>query len=272
MKPSVMTMPLGLRSHSKQGAAAMCSSFERPCSRYIPFLLTIALSIFPHAIFAQGGRGYLEVTGNYKSGDFGTPARTDLYYPSSVAGYIASRYDFSLAVPYTFINTQNAGYTGTEMGLGDVILRTGAILLRERRHGFSLDAALTAKLPTADENKGLGTGEADFGAFVTLNQRLKRFKLSFIAGAAKIGDPPLLNYNDLYLYGIGMSKALGRTDLCVSFEGRRAIVSGSSNPQEIHFGFFRVLSMRYTIKGAAFKGLNKGGPDFGISLGFARWF
>ena len=62
--------------------------------------------------------------------------------------------------------------------------------------------------------------------------------------------------NDIYLYGIGVSRVSGRTDIYTSFEGRSAIISDAENPKEINPGFFHLINEHYSIKGSAFFGLN----------------
>jgi hypothetical protein len=221
---------------------------------------------------AQEGRGYLELGGGYKTGDFGTPVRSNLYYFSPILGYISPRYEVSITVPYLFLSNSSGGSTSSESGIGDIILRGGRVLVPEGKSGFSLDGALAVKLPTADEAKGLGTGETDYGAFLSAHQRVDKFKLSLLTGYIKVGDPPLINFNDIYLYGIGISRIFGNTELLASFEGRRAIIPGAQNPQEINVGFFHVLNVDWAVKGGTFAGLNKGGPDFGLNFGVVRWF
>ncbi|HEY6012344.1 MAG TPA: hypothetical protein VIX18_12850 [Nitrospirota bacterium] len=228
--------------------------------------------VMPGVIPAEEGRGYLEVSGGYKTADFGTPTRSDLYYVTPTLGYVAPRYDMSVAVPYLFLTDKTSGSTASESGVGDVVLRGGRVFVPEGDGGFSLDGALALKLPTADKNKALGTGETDFGAFISMHQRFDNIKLSLLSGYIKIGDPPSVNYNDIYLYGVGIARIFGRTELYTSFEGRRAVVPGARNPQELNVGFFYVLNADYAFKGSAFKGLNDGGPDFGTNIGVVRWF
>lgn len=237
--------------------------------RAVRLLLAVFISlIMPQQVSAQDGRGYIEIDAGYKTGDFGTPTRADLLYLSTAFGYIAPAWDVSATAPYLVLSSGNA----SESGIGDIILRVGRVLVPEGESGLSLDGALAVKVPTADEMKGLGTGETDYGSFLGLHQRLGRFKVSFNGGYIKVGDPPRVNYNDIYLYAVGISRIFGNTDLYTSFEGRRAVVPGTKNPQEINVGFFHVLNADYAIKGTAFSGLNDGGPDFGISLGLVRWF
>jgi hypothetical protein len=131
---------------------------------------------------------------------------------------------------------------------------------------------MALKLPTADDSGGLGTGEADYGAFLSLRQRIETIKVSLMGGYIKIGDPPLLNYRDIRLYGVGVSRGWGATELFASFEGKTAVITGAKNSREVHIGLFHILSADYAVKASTFLGLNDGGPGFGLDLGFVRWF
>ncbi|MCK9419957.1 MAG: transporter [Nitrospirae bacterium] len=276
-------MKQGVNNSFIMGAAN--TSFQKmewnmsPGLRYFLYLavhvlLIVLLSAFavPSAASADTGRGYLDLGGGYKTGDFGTPTTSSLYYLSSTIGYVAPRYDVSVTVPYLSLTNKASGQSLSESGIGDVILRGGAVFIPEGSIGFSLNGTMALKLPTADDTKGLGTGETDYGAFLGMHQRIENFKLSLTGGYIKIGDPAAINYNDIYLYGVGISRIFGRTNIAASFEGRRAMVPGAENPQEVSVGFFHVLSVDYAIRGSAFKGLNNGGPDFGMDFGIVRWF
>jgi hypothetical protein len=238
----------------------------------LAFLACFLVGVAASAGHAEEGRGYLDLGGGYKTGDFGTTITSDLYYFSAVLGYVAPRYDVSITVPHLSLKNAAGGSSSTETGIGDVILRGGSVLVPEGPNGFSLNGTLAVKLPSADETRGLGTGEIDYGAFLGLHQRLEDYSLSLSGGYIKIGDPYVINYNDIPLYGIGISRLFGRTEGAVSLEGRGAMVSGAENPLEVNVGFFHVLSVDYAVRGNAFKGLNNGGPDHGIDLGIVRWF
>jgi len=248
----------------------------RRCIRYPAFhaLFFILLSAIaaPLAVSADTGRGYLDLGGGYKTGDFGTTTTSGLYYLSPTVGYVAPGYDVSITVPYLFLTNKTGSQSRTESGAGDIILRGGAVFIPEGPTGFSLNGTLALKLPTADETRGLGTGETDYGAFLGLHQWIGNVKLSLTGGYIKIGDPAAINYNDIYLYGVGISRVFGGTNIAASLDNRRAMVPGAQNPQEVSVGFFHVLNVDYAIRGSAFKGLNNGGPDFGADFGIVRWF
>lgn len=221
---------------------------------------------------AAGGRSYLDFSAGFMSGDFGTPTSSRLYALTPTLGYVALRHDFSVTAPYLSLTNKTSGVSSTERGLGDIIVRAGAVLFPENAGGFSVNGSVTAKLPTADENKGLGTGETDYAAFATISQRLQAFKLSVTAGYLKSGDPPGLDYHDSFSYGFGLSRRFARTTVYGSYDHRQAVISGFKDPQEVGAGFFHILSIDYALKGHLFVGLNNGGPAGGGSLGIVRWF
>jgi hypothetical protein len=161
------------------------------------------------------------MTGGYKTGDFGRPTRSELYYASPTLGYVAPRYDLSITAPYLYLANKTDGETLSESGIGDVILRGGRLFVPEGDGGFSLAGALAVKLPAADENKGLGTGETDYGAFLACTSALIK-QAVFAFGVHKVGDPPSVNYNDIYLYGVGIARIFGNTEVYAAHEGRRA--------------------------------------------------
>ncbi|MBI5194073.1 MAG: hypothetical protein HZA08_11630 [Nitrospirae bacterium] len=233
-------------------------------------LLMPLFALFPNLSLGGGGRTYLETGAGYKTGDFGTPVRTNLYYLAPVLGYVTPSYNFSLTVPYLFLSSGTD--TGIDTGAGDVIIRGGTTLIPELGSGASVDGTLAVKLPTADETKGLGTGKTDVGSFLTVTQELGAIKMTLGGGFIKLGDPPGQDYNDIYLYDIGIYTLVRKTGLYTSLEGRTASVQGAKNPLEVNIGFIHALNSFYMLKGDTFFGFNKGGPDFGTSIGVVRWF
>jgi hypothetical protein len=84
------------------------------------------------------GRGYLDMTGGYKTGSFGTPTTSDLFYLSPALGYVTPNYDMSITIPYLFLTNKTAGQSTTEDGIGDIFLHGGYVFLPETDNGYSL--------------------------------------------------------------------------------------------------------------------------------------
>ncbi len=228
-----------------------------------------ALFLLSHAgaASAAGGRAYAGLSGGYMTGDFGTPVRENLDYLSLTLGYASPQDDLSVAFPWLRLSNGT-----TESGPGDVVLRGQHVLLPEGSSGLSLDGTAAIKVPTADETKGLGTGETDYGAFLGLHRRFGTYKVSLLAGYIVTGDPPGRSYRNIGLYGIGLAKQFHATEASVSLEGRQAVIPGAKAPREIHAGIFHILNADVAIKASGFVGLNNGGPDLGFEAGVVRWF
>jgi hypothetical protein len=235
-------------------------------------LVLIGCALLPVTASALGGRSYLELSSGYMSGDFGTPTTSRLFTLTPTLGYVASRHDLSITVPYLALTNETGGASSTETGLGDIIGRAGAVLVPQNPSGLSVNGAVAVKFPTADESRGLGSGETDYGVYASVHQRLQAFKLSVMAGYLRTGDPPGLDYRDGFSFGIGVARSFSRTTLYGAFEQRQAVSSGFANPQEVSAGFFHLLNADYAVKGQVFFGLTHGGPDGGATLGVVRWF
>jgi hypothetical protein len=263
----------GLNEHHRGSAYRSCGKQAAQVKGLIHTLFILVLiGIMSVSAWAADGRGYLDVTGGYKTGSFGTPTKSNLFYFSPALGYVTPGYDVSITIPYLFQFNTTAGQTTTEDGIGDILLHAGLVFIPEKKDGYSLYGSASIKLPTADKDKGLGTGETDLGGFLSAGKRIGQNRFTFSAGYIIVGSPAGVSFNNVYVYDIGYARIFARTELSVWYEGRGAMVSGAKNPQEINIGFFHILNKDYSIKGSSFIGLNNGGPDFGLNLGLVRWF
>ena len=220
----------------------------------------------------SGGHVFFDIGAGYKTGDFGTSIRTDLVHLTPVLGYATPAYQCRVLVPLLVMVYTNDSARQVRNGLGDIILQCGGTILPERLWGLSVDGSLALKIPTADKSDGFGTGKLDVGGFLGLQQRIRMFKVRASGGYIKIGSPPEVHYNDIYLYSVGLTWTVLATDLAAGVQGRRSTVTGFPNPQEITAGVLRALTESLAIRGSGFFGLNKGGPAFGLDVGITKWF
>ncbi len=242
----------------------------RPRADHVALCLALLFALAAGLAGGEEGRAYFELNAGFRTGDFGTPTRSDLLYLAPTLGYAAPRYDYSVTVPYLTLNSRTASGSTTQSGIGDTVTRGG----RELAAGtdWSLYGSLAVKLPTGDEAKGFGTGEADVGAFATFGRDFDSVRLNLLGGFIKTGDPPGQTLPDLWTYGVGLATWAGATRLYGSIEGRTASVSGAPNPLEVYVGAMHPLGTRQWLTGTAFAGLNDGGPRYGASIGFVHWF
>lgn len=223
---------------------------------------------------------------NYESGDFGTGTRTSsVYIPLTLKRYWGD-WNAALTLPYLSQSSngqvRNVGgrpvktgkgpgstTTATHSTLGDVLVQGGCALMQENPQPFDLSLAGKIKLPTADKNKGLGTGKFDEGfGFEFAKRIIPNWALLADLYYTVIGDPPGTKLDNQLAVDLGFSHPL-RDDLTVTvlFGGSNALVSGDPAPRDLRGTLSYNLGERRAISGGVLLGLSKGSPDFGFSLG-----
>lgn len=252
----------------------------------------------------QGPKPSWQVGGSafFSSGKYGTDTRTDtLYVPLSLRRLFDDG-DLTLVIPYVTV-TSNCGVTVvsgepirtgglcprtpstpsgtfpsrvTASGLGDVLL-IGRYYLYTEREGGLLPSILVSgriKAPTADSDRGLGTGEWDEGAGLGLTKLLTD-KLVGLAdvGYTIIGKPEGVNLRNQWSYDVGLGYYFAPTLLgSVYYEEARALVSGLQNPRDIFAGLTWRLAQDFRLNAGVEKGLTSGAPEYGFSVGASLRF
>lgn len=221
----------------------------------------------------------------YSTGDYGgTDDIEELYVPFTLrAGF--DRVGLRLTVPYlrvtapdeTIITDPGAeplpgsGATVTEGGLGDMI---GALTLYDvyvsDDANFLIDVTGKIKFATADEAKGLGTGENDYTLQLDAFRFFDRLSLQGAAGYRLRGDPPGVELNDVFLASVGGAYLASDTALVgMYFDYRQSALSGTDDIQELSgFASFR-LGRAWRMEVYVFTGLTDSSTDFGGGILFS---
>ncbi len=249
----------------------------------------------------QGPRPSWRVGGNafFSSGKYGTDTRTDtLYVPVSLRRMFDNG-DLTLVIPYVTVTsdcevtvvsgepTRTGGLCPrtpsgsspsrvTASGLGDVLLIGRYFLYIEREGGVFPSILLSGrvKAPTADRDRGLGTGEWDEGAGLGLT-KLFTDKLVGLAdvGYTIIGKPSGTNLRNQWSYDVGLGYYIVPTVLAsVYYEEARSLVSGFQNPREIFAALTWKVKQDFRLNAGVEKGLSSGAPEYGFSVGAALQF
>ena len=236
----------------------------------MPWLLLIAGKMAPAA--DEVGNAYVAVSADYREGDFGTSVNNELYSLTPEFGYVSGSYDLSVSIPFRHLSVSDGGLSSSESGLGDAVLRGGKRLWRDKKAESSLNGALTIKLATGDENKGLGTGGTDIGVSVSTTRKHGAYAFTALAGYTEVGAPSGVSYDNVISYGLGVNRSFARTNVFASLQGQNSAIPGATAPLEFDAGFFHMLSLNYVVIAHAFIGLSDGSPDDGMGIGFVRWF
>lgn len=266
--------------------------------RYPAVVLGVVLLVVSAGpAIAEDPRWSLSTSVNFSRGDYGTGEDTDfLYVPFTLGVRPIDRLTLSLTVPYVRQTTQTVVLTGggvavrndkerklttdrpsvtrTEDGLGDILLKGQYVLLQEQPIVPEISPYLKIKFPTADEDRGLGTGEFDETIGVDLSKTFFQRWVAYLTLAYTfIGSPPGTDLDNSFSWSIGAAYLAAQPVTLFAFlEGATAISPGQENPLELRVGAEYKLTRAVKLTGSASVGLSDGSADFGFSAGLAFRF
>ena len=228
----------------------------------------------------------------FESGDYGTGSTIDTWrIPLLVAWTPLDRLTLSLEVPYIDQSSTSetvhfggstmprrrmtatgtfpsaSGSNSSESGLGDISLDATFTLIQADRQSPFLLALLYSKLPTADEDKGLGTGEFDWGAGLGIGNRLGNWStygeiLAIQPGTSEVYAPD--NYLEWLLSLSYRVKAGLRPG--ISLSGGTAAFDGADDPLEIKARLSGISGEKSSYSLYLARGLSDASPDWGIGV------
>jgi hypothetical protein len=232
---------------------------------------------------------------NYTVGDYGTGKDTTIVYaPFTLGVSPIDRLWLSVTVPFLYQTTQNVVLTGggvasrkeqkgrlakparatTEEGLGDVLVKVSYTILEERPLLPEIEPYVKIKFPTADKDKGLGTGEYDETLGVDLSKNLAGGLYGYLTVAYTfIGNPPGADLRDTFGWSLGAAYAVIRPLSVYAFlDGATSVAPGQDDPLEVRVGAELKITRVLKLTGSVTRGLSNGSPDWGVSAGLALRF
>lgn len=218
---------------------------------------------------------------NYSNGDYGQAEDTSILYVPLTTKMKFGHFTGKVTVPFISITGPGvvvgdgevtdgtAGASATEEGLGDIV--TGLMYTRSLRKGTSMDVGGDIKLPTADETRGLGTGSADFTAYVGLTQVYGDAFFNARVGRKFNGDTPTTSLHDIWKYSAGAGYKL-TPDLTMgaTYNYREAATEGGKNPDSASAYAAYKLTKEVSAQGYVGTGFDDASPDFttGVTLSY----
>jgi outer membrane putative beta-barrel porin/alpha-amylase len=247
-------------------------------------LTGLSLALFLSSPAGAETRSDLRFLISYFSGDFGTGIQTHIIYVPWILVVTHEKHEFRLTVPYlsvttsepvTFVGDQvigrGPGGSMTESGPGDVVLQDEYFFVEGGRARPWVSVLLRAKLPTADESRGLGTGEPDGGAGFGLIQPLGKW-WDLLAQTQYVvrGDPPGSDFRNTLWLSIGIQRRLsGSTSANLFYERRQSVLPGLPDLEDLSLGCDHSFARKLSLRAAAYLGLSETAEDYGISAGIS---
>jgi hypothetical protein len=244
----------------------------------------------PSLVIASPGRFSLNTQFSVFTGTFGAAnnKNTTLSYFTETAKYTKQNLgEISLSIPYVVRNgggvtadetvVSGSAISNSANGIGDIQLKGRYYLIKETDVIPNIDLTGRIKFPSASRDRGLGTGEFDYGVGPSLYKRFGRYIVLLDQEVVFRQRPHGSTLKSIrYDYDVGLGYAFTS-----KFSGY-FFVEGSSKTDifetasEAHLelvfsGVYRI-NQDYGINGYLLSGLTDGSPDFGASMGFTRYF
>lgn len=250
--------------------------------------LALALVFLSSTAFAAEPRFTLGVGAEYTTGDYGGSKSVDEVYVPVTATLELERVAMRLTVPYLSVRapelTVISGPDGqpivgegprtTESGLGDVLASITVFdVLRNPAGDVALDLTGKVKFGTADDEKGLGTGEQDYSLQADVYRFFEHSTLMGTVGYAKRGDPADYDLEDTMFASVGASFVVaGGTRLGAFYDFREASVPGSDDLQEVSAWAATGVGRNGRAQLYLLAGIGDSSPDWGGGVSFSTSF
>jgi len=230
--------------------------------------------------------GFSLTTGlDYSTGKYGGTETTEIYYVPVTGKYEADEYTLKLTVPYLEVTGPgnvliDLGPIGpasttstTQSGLGDIVVAGTYNMYEGRGNGTLVDVTAKIKFATADEAKGLGTGENDYALQADLYKTLGKNTVFGTLGYRVMGDPPGVTLNNVFYASLGAGRQYSQeTSAGVILDLREKASATGYAQQELTAYVSHKLGKTWKAQAYAVKGFSNGSPEWGAGAMFTAAF
>lgn len=237
---------------------------------------------------------------DYSTGDYGSDTTTEIWSVPLTARLDAGDWRFKASLPWLSVsgdpnvlpglgnvvnlNPRGRGRggvlgpppqdeetaRGTATGIGDLTLEASRRF--DTGGPLGIDLTAKAKIATADEDKGLGTGANDYGLAVDLYRAFGTTTVFGGAGYTLLGDSDFIDVDAVADANVGFSRSLGTGgNLGLLYNWREAASAGFDDRSEVT-GFYGVPAGAGRVQLYATHGLSDGSPDWGAGVSYSHGF
>ncbi len=205
-----------------------------------------------------------------QSGDINLPSLTPQFQAGSAGAAPASVSSNPVAAEPV---EQRVRRHGSTSGVGDTMVDVSYGLVEENDVMPEISLHGGVKLPTADEEKELGTGELDYLVGVGLGRTIDRWYLSGGLDYNILGDPD--DYElDNYVSGYASvaTEVTEALEVSMQLSAAQAASEFSDNSVDMGIGVDYSLDDLGAVTAGAQMGLTDGSPDYGVRIGYSISF
>jgi hypothetical protein len=243
---------------------------------------------------------------DYSRGNYGTGTTTEIWSVPFAATYRSHRWTFGLTVPYVSISGSGNVIPGTgpvdnsnplgrgldqllgvgagtgagartasasASGLGDVVASAGYDVFSSADRSFGLMLTGKVKFGTADVNKGLGTGQNDYGLSLDSYKVLGAWTPFGGVGWMNHRSSPYIRLNNGMNASAGVDYRIeSRDNVGVSWNYRQRIAVGGATQSEVTAYWNHRFGDRLRLQSHALGGMTNGSPDWGVGTAVSYSF
>jgi hypothetical protein len=261
--------------------------------RSLPNLSIFMLALLSPTCFAadlanantpSDGRFSMSIGAGYDTGDYGDTIDTDVWVLPIGLKYRTGLWSFGVSTSWLHVKSPNTvdadgnfigagGARTTEQGIGDVNLSVSYDLLDNINNVVGLDVKTRLKIPTADEDKFLGSGKTDFGLNLEAYKTISNWTPYLNVGYRWKGDPEGINYNNVWSTSLGADYKVNR-DLIVgaAYDWQQKVTQFSDNVKEASVYANYYLNDNNKLNLYLLAGSGDSSPSWGTGLTLVHFF
>ena len=257
--------------------------------------ILLATCLAAGAVHAQDGLS-LGIGADYSSGDYGTDTTTTIFSVPVTAKYTSGAWTWKASLPWmrvdgdpnvvpglgSLLNSNPNGRgrggllepdqaeSGKATGIGD--LRLSGTYSVDTGGPLGVDLTANAKIATADEDKGLGTGANDYGVAIDLYRDFDGTLLFGGMGYTLLGDSDYINVDSVINTNVGAAWKIGTATWGAMYDFRQAATEEADDRSEVTGFVAFPAGDASKMQLYAVKGLTDGSPDWGVGVSLTSAF
>lgn len=237
---------------------------------------------------ALDGRFSTTLGVDYSSGDYGASQDTDVWALPISLKYKTDKWSLRISTSYLrvtsptfvtpegdFIGDENINNTKrvTEKGIGDTVISGTYALLDDRNYVIGMDVGARVKIPTADEDKFLGTGKTDYGVNTEFYKTINNWSPFWNIGYRWRGDPSGFNLKNIWNCSIGTDYRFNDTvSVGISYDWQQKTTQVAENAQEVSSYLNYQLNTNNKLNLYVVSGFSNASPNIGSGLTWIHYY
>lgn len=254
----------------------------------ISHILGISILFACQPAFALDGKFSSSLGIDYSSGDYGATKDTDVWAIPMSLKYRTDNWNIRASTSYLrvtspsfvtpegdFIDSGNVASVKrvTEEGMGDINIAGTYNLFDDRKYLAGLDVTAKVKIPTADEDKFLGTGKTDIGLNAEIFQSFGDWSPYWNVGYKWRGDPKNFNLKNIWSSSIGTDYRINDTfNVGIGYDWQQKTTKFAENAQEASTYVNYRVNDSNKLNFYVLTGFSNSSPNFGSGLTWIHYY